>query len=80
MEDDLHNRIARAVQDKIIKSFDMRESSLPGDGDQDLTMFMREVGGSCFKGYQRYKFEAEFDDADGERLCGGRPVQALPSR
>ena len=41
IEDDLHKRIARAVHDKMIKSFDMRESSR--DGDQDLTMFLREV-------------------------------------
>ena len=77
IEDDLHQRIARAVHDKMIKSFDMRESSR--DGDQDLTMFMREVeevvreimGDSRLKGCQHYKFEAEFDDADGELLWGG---------
>ena len=38
IEDDLHSRIARAVHDKMIKTFDMRENSL--DSDQDLTMFM----------------------------------------
>ena len=77
IEDDLLNRIARAVHDKMIKSFDMRESSL--DGDQDLTMFMREVeevvreimSDSRFKGHQHYKFEAEFDDEDRKRLWGG---------
>ena len=41
IEDDLHQRIARAVHDKMIKSFHMRESSR--DGDQDMTMLMREV-------------------------------------
>ena len=62
IDDDLHKRIARAVHDKMIKSFDMRESSR--DGDQDLTMFMREVeevvreimGDAHFKGNQGYKF------------------------
>ena len=41
-------------------------------------MFMREVeevvreimGDSRLKGHQQYKFEAEFDDADGELLWG----------
>ena len=77
IEHDLHNRIARAVHDKMIKTFDMRESSL--DGDQDLTMFIREVeevvreimGDSRFEGHQHYKFEAEYDNEDGERLWGG---------
>ncbi len=76
IDDDLAKRIGRAVHEKMIKSFDMRESSM--DGDQDLTMFMREVeevvreimGDSRLKGNQHYKFEAEFD-ADGERLWGG---------
>ena len=36
IEDDLHQRIERAAHDKMIKSFDMRESSR--DGDQVLTM------------------------------------------
>ena len=81
-------RIARAVLAKMIKSFDMRVSSRARDCNQDLTKFTREVeqvvreimGDSCFKGHRHYKFEAEFDDADGERLWRGRPVQALPSR
>ena len=67
---DLHKRIACAVHNKMIKSFDMHESSK--DGDQDLIMFMREVeelvreimGDSRFKGHQHYKFEAEFDDTE----------------
>ena len=61
IEDDLlHKRIAHAVHDKMIKSFYMRESSR--DGDQDLTMSMREVeevvsgsmGDSGIKGHQHY--------------------------
>ena len=51
-------------------------------------MFMREVeevvreimGDSRFEGHQHYKFEADYDDEDGERLWVGRPVQALPFR
>ena len=86
IEDDLHKRIVREVHDKMIKSFNMRESSR--NGDQDLIMFMREVeevvreivGTYRFKGHQDYKYEAEFHDADRELLWGGRPVQALPSR
>ena len=57
----------------------MRKSSRPGDGDQDLTIAVREAegvvreitGDNRFKGHQHYKFQAEFDDADGERLWGG---------
>ena len=41
IEDDLHNRTARAMHVKMIKSFDTRESSQ--DGNHNLTMFMREV-------------------------------------
>ena len=41
IEDDLHQRIARAVHNKMRISFDMRESSR--DGDQNLTMFRQEV-------------------------------------
>ena len=54
----------------------MRESSR--DGDQDLTMFMREVEDvareimedSGFTGHQHYRFEAELDE-NGDRLFGG---------
>jgi hypothetical protein len=55
----------------------MREGSL--DGDQDPTMFMREVEDvvreimedSRFKGHQHYRFEIQLDPNDGERLWGG---------
>jgi hypothetical protein len=77
IDDDLHKRISKAVHDKLIKSFDMRESSL--DGDQDLTMFMREVEevvreimeDSRFRGQQHYRFEMEVDADNGQRLFGG---------
>ena len=84
IEVDSHNGIARAVHDKMIKSFDMRESSR--DCDQDLTMFHASVeevvkeimGDSRFRGYQRYKFEAEFDyDADRERLWAGEATAGV---
>jgi hypothetical protein len=76
IDDDLHQRIAGAVHSRYIKKFDMRESSR--DGDQDLTMFMREVEDVVreimedprFKGHQHYRFEAELDE-NGERLFGG---------
>ena len=86
IEDDLHKRIARAVHDKMIKSFDLRESSR--GGDQDLTMFMREVeevvreimGDSSIKGYQHYKFEAELTMQTGSGCGKGNTSEALPSR
>jgi len=71
------------VHDKLIKSFDMRESSL--DGDQDLTMFMREVEevvreimeDSRFKGQQHYRFEMKLDECDGQRLFGGEANEGV---
>ena len=86
IEDDLHKRIARAVHDKMIKSFYMRESSR--DGDQDLTMSMREVeevvsgsmGDSGIKGHQHYTTNSRqsltMQTGNG---CGGA-MQSLPSR
>ena len=47
IEDDLHKRIARAVHDKMIISFDMLE----------VEGVVREMmGDSCFRGHQHYKF------------------------
>ena len=37
----LHARLARIAHEKVIKTFDMRKRGR--DGDQDLTMWMREV-------------------------------------
>jgi hypothetical protein len=76
IDDDLHRRVASAVHSRYIKKFDMREGSR--DGDQDLTMFMREVEDvvreimedTRFKGHQHYRFEAELDEK-GEQLFGG---------
>ena len=48
------------------------------DGDQDLSMWMRDVevvvmeimGDEHFKGYQNFNFEACLED-DGQRIFGG---------
>ena len=71
IDDDLHHRISRAVHDRCIKSFNMRESSQ--DCDHDLTMYLREVEDiageimqdSRFKGQQHYRFEAELSMGHG---------------
>ena len=77
IDSDLHARLAKAVHENVIKAFDMRESSR--DGDQDLTMWMREVEEVVreimedvrFEGHQHFSFKMELDDDDGERLFGG---------
>lgn len=77
IDSDLHARLARAVHEKVIKAFDMRESDR--DGDQDLTLWMREVEevvreimeDARFEGHQHFNFEMELDGDDGERLFGG---------
>jgi len=58
VDTDLHKRVSAAIQDGFIKRFDMRVSSR--DGDQDLSMWMRDVeevvreimGDTCFAGHQ----------------------------
>ena len=42
IDSDMHKRMAKALQDGHLKSFDMRESSR--DGGQDLHMYLREIG------------------------------------
>ena len=76
IDTDLHKRVADAIQDGYIKRFDMRVNSR--DGDQDLSMWMRDVeevvreimGDERFKGHQNLGFEACLDD-DGQRVYGG---------
>jgi hypothetical protein len=77
IDDDLHQRISKAFYDKMIQSFNISEGSL--DGDQDLTMFMREVEDivrnimedSRLKGHQHYRCEMELDpDHRRETLVG----------
>jgi hypothetical protein len=41
IDTDMHQRMAKALRDGYLKSFDMRESSR--DGDQDLHMYLREM-------------------------------------
>ena len=41
IDTDLHKRVADAIQDGFIRRFDMRVNSR--DGDQDLSMWMRDV-------------------------------------
>ena len=41
VDTDLHKRVSAAIQDGFINRYDMRVSSR--DGDQDLSMWMRDV-------------------------------------
>jgi len=76
IDTDLHKRVADAIKDGYIKRFDMRVNSR--DGDQDLSMWMRDVeevvreimGDERFKGHQNLRFEACVED-DGQRVFGG---------
>ena len=75
MDTDFYKRVSSAIQDGFIKRFDMRVSSR--DGDQDLSMWMRDVeevvreimGDTRFAGHQHFMFEAAVDE-DGQRLYG----------
>ena len=63
IDTDLHKRVADAIKDGFIKRFDMCVNSR--DGDQDLSMLMRDVEevvreimrDARFKGYQNFTFE-----------------------
>ena len=76
IDTDLHKRVADAIQDGYIKRFDMRVNRR--DGDQDLSMWMRDVeevvreimGDERFKGHQNFSFQACLED-DGQRIFGG---------
>ena len=76
IDTDLHKRVADAIKDGFIKRFDMRVNSR--DGDQDLSMLMRDVEevvkeimrDERFKGHQNFFFEACMQD-DGQRVYGG---------
>ena len=73
----VHKRVADAIKDGFIKRFDMRVNSR--DGNQDLSMWMRDVEevvreimrDECFKGHQNFSFEACLQD-DGQRVFWGR--------
>ena len=74
--DDLHKRMQKAVEDGLIKCFDLREG--PADGDQDLNLWTRELEDvvgeimedPVFKGNQNFSFEMDVD-TNGKRLFGG---------
>ena len=76
IDPNLHQRMAKAVDDGRIKCFNLREGA--ADGDQDLNLWIREVEDVCreimedplFKGNQNFHFEMDLD-ALGERMFGG---------
>ena len=82
IETDLHKRVADAIQDWFIRRFDMRVNSR--DGDQDLSMWMRDVEevvreimrDERFTGHQKFSFEASLED-NGERVYGGEANEAV---
>ena len=73
---DLHNRMAKAVDDGRIKFFNLLEG--PAYGDQDLNLWIRELEDvvqeimedPIFKGNQNFLFEMDVDEID-QRLFGG---------
>ena len=77
IDTDLHKRVADAVQDGYIKHFDMRVNSR--DGDQDLSMWMRDVeevvreimGDERFKGHHSIN---DFCDKDVHVQCADGQV------
>ena len=76
IDPDLHQRMAKAVDDGRIKCFNLREGA--ADGDQDLNLWIREVEDvvreimedPIFKGNQNFHFEMELDEL-GKRMFGG---------
>ena len=80
IDTDLHKRVEDAIQDGFIRRFDMRVNSR--DGDQDLSMWMRDVEevvreimrDERFKGH--FSFEPCLED-DGERVYGGEANEAV---
>ena len=76
IDPNLHQQIAKAVDDGRIKCFNLREGA--ADGDQDLNLWIREVEDVCreimedplFKGNQNFHVKMDLD-ALGERMFGG---------
>ena len=88
IDDDLHKRILRAFDDKMIKVFNMREGSLDSDKESD---HVQTGGGGSREGNYggptiqrapapqiRDGGPLEVDADDRERSWGRRPVLALP--
>ena len=75
IDPNLHQRMAKAVDDGRIKCFNLREGA--EDGDQDLNLWISEVEDVCreimedplFKGNQNFHFEMDLD-ALGKRMFG----------
>ena len=89
IDTDLHKRVADAIQNGFIRRFDMRVNSR--DGDQDLSMWMRDVEevvreimrDERFKGHQSFSFEASLEDESWTMACesmGARQMQRSPFR
>ena len=82
IDPNLHQRMAKAVDDGRIKCFDLREG--PADGDQDLNLWIRELEDvvrelmedSIFKGNQNFHFEMDINEL-GKRLYGGEANAAV---
>ena len=82
IDPNLHQQMAKAVDDGRIKCFDLREG--PADGDQDLNLWIREledvvrelVEDPIFKGNQKFHFEMDVDEL-GKRLYGGEANAAV---
>ena len=76
VDTDLHKRVADAIKEGFIKRFDMRVNSR--DGDQDLSMWTRDVEevvreimrDERFEGHQNFTFEECLQD-DGQHVSGG---------
>ena len=89
IDPDLHQRMAKAVDDGRIKCFDLREG--PADGDQDLNIWIRELEDvvleimedPIFKGNQNFHFEMDLGEASeaqaasAQRLAVDTVFQAL---
>ncbi len=76
IDPDLHQRMAKAVDDGHIKCFNLLEGA--ADGDQDLNLWIRELEDlyreimedPLIKGNPNLHFEMDLDDL-GERMFGG---------
>ena len=75
IDPDLHQRMAKAVDDGRIKCFDLREG--PACGDQDLNLWICELEDvvweimedPIFKGNQNFHFKMDLNEL-GKRLYG----------
>ena len=82
IDPDLHQRMAKAVDDGRIKCFDLREG--PVDGDQDLNLWICELEDvvleimedPIFKGNQNFHFEMDLNEL-GKRMYGGEANAAV---